>query len=701
MRLEELTPEAVHERGQLGFGAPRGIRVARDGRRIAFLRSPGPLSAEQSLWLLERDDAGGWSEQRIDAESAAAAAEESTAAAAMRERMRELASGILDFTADAELRVLVFSAAGALWRWDGTLARLEGSDGAEAPLLSPDGSHLAYLADRSIRVVALDAPADVVAEVTPDGPHETLGRPDFIAAEELRRFVGLWWDPASRRLLFQRTDDSAVPEWTIAQPGDPAAMAARIRYPAANGLNATLALAVLDVRTGAVMPLAWDTERHPYLARATWSEAGGLTFDVQTRDQRELVTLRADVEAGTASPAATLEDPEWVEPGMGTRDHSPGGELVRLVESGGQRAVAIGERVVCPGALDIQGSCADGLLVELATSAVDRRVALARWDGTVDWVSEAEGVAHAWGGGDTVVVEQRDLRGVRPLVRIASGPELASNVEPLEWDESVEIVPELGDGGSSAALLLPRGYDAGRDGPLPVLLDPYGGPQHARVVRDRRAYVHARWLADHGYAVLGIDGVGVPGRSPAWERAIARDFTRTLDSQLDGLREMAERRPEVLDLGRVGIRGWSFGGYLAALAAIRAPEAIHAAAVGAPVSDWALYDTHYTERYLGVGDEFPATAERSGLAHAIEVARAAGTMPSPMLIMHGFEDDNVVVAHSIRLAQALTLHDVPHASILLPSLTHIGRTPALAKLQRLELDFFDRYLSAGSSRGAP
>src|SRR4051812_28840256 len=152
MRLEQLTPEAVHERGQLGFGAPRAIRVARDGRRIAFLRSPGPLSAEQELWLLKRDDHGSWTECRIDEPSADAVGVESAAAAAMRERMRELASGILDFTADADLRVLVFSAVGALWRWDGTLARLEGADGAEAPLLSPDGSHLAYLADRALHV---------------------------------------------------------------------------------------------------------------------------------------------------------------------------------------------------------------------------------------------------------------------------------------------------------------------------------------------------------------------------------------------------------------------------------------------------------------------------------------------------------------------------------------------------------------------
>jgi dipeptidyl-peptidase-4 len=148
----------------------------------------------------------------------------------------------------------------------------------------------------------------------------------------------------------------------------------------------------------------------------------------------------------------------------------------------------------------------------------------------------------------------------------------------------------------------------------------------------------------------------------------------------------------MLDLGAVGMRGWSFGGWLSALAAIREPDLIRAAAVGAPVSDWALYDTHYTERYLGVGDEFAETSARNSLPRAVEEAVGAGRTPSPMLIMHGFEDDNVVVAHAVRLAATLTLHEIPHASILLPSLTHIGRTPALAKLQRLELAFFDREL---------
>jgi dipeptidyl-peptidase-4 len=695
LRLDALTPEAVHARGRLGFGHPRALRVSGSGHRIALLRSPDPLTPEQQLWLLERDGDGGWSERRVDGPAGAAGVAESAAAQAMRERMRELAGGILEYTADAELATLVFAAGGALWRSaGGRLARLEGTDGAEAPLLSPDGRLLAYLTGRALRVVRTDDPATVVATVVPAGEHETLGRPDFIAAEELHRFEGMWWDPASQRLLFQRTDDGALPEWTIANPGDPAATPGRVRYPVADGPNAALALAILDVRDGATRPVDWDAERHPYLVRATWSAAGGLTVDVQARDQRTLVTLAIDPATGSTAPRARLDDALWVEPGCGTRDHGPGGELCQLLDVDGARVLRIGERIVCRGVVDVHGRCARGLLVACAPTPVDRRIALAGWDGAVEWLSDEAGVAHAWGGGDTVVVEQRTLTLERPRTQVLGRTPhtVTTNAEPLEWPESVELHLDLADGGSAAALLLPTGYDAGRDGPLPVLLDPYGGPQFAAVVRDRRAYVHARWLAEQGYAVLAVDGVGTPGRTPAWERAIARDFTLTLDSQVAALHEVAERRPGVLDLGACGIRGWSFGGWLAALAAIRRPDLIRAAAVGAPVSDWTLYDTHYTERYLGRGPELAASAARNSLPGAVEAAVAAGRTPSPMLILHGFEDDNVFVAHAIRLAEALTAHAIPHASILLPSLTHIGRTPALAKLQRLELEFFDRRL---------
>jgi dipeptidyl-peptidase-4 len=709
VKLNELTPEAIVERGQLQFGHPRAFSIARDGRRVAFLRAPDPTTAEQQLWLLERDVAGGWSEHRVDEKrplSAGSTTAESAAARAMRERTRELAGGIIAYTADANLDTLVF-VAGGLWRFTGAtrrLDRVEGTDAAEAPLLSPDGRLLACVEGRSVRVLRLDHAPTTLAVVDPDGEHETLGRPDFIAAEDMGRFEGMWWDPSSRLLLFQRTDDGALPEWFIPNPGEPAARPATVHYPVANGPNAQLGLSLLDTGTGETVTVHWDTERYPYLGAVHWSPAGGLTLDVQTRDQRELATLAVDAASGAVTPLTAMHDAHWVEPGNGTRAHAPGGELCQLLDRDGVRTLRIGERVLeLPHhPIDIAGALDTGLLVQLATTTVDRRLALVRWDGTLEWLSDEAGVARGSGRGSLAVLEQRDLAGERPQVRLldlgdgdgAAHP-IATHAEPLSWEERLELFTDLGDGGSSAALLLPMGHDPERDGPLPVLLDPYGGPLHARVLRDRRAFAQARWLAEQGYAVLAIDGVGTPGRSPAWERAIAGDLARTLDSQVAGLQAVAARRPGVLDLGAVGIRGWSFGGYLSALAAIRRPDLFRAAAVGAPVSDWTLYDTHYTERYLGHGADFLAAAARNSLPDRLAEADAQGPSPSPMLIIHGFEDDNVVVAHSIRLAEALAARGIPHASLLLPSLTHVGRTSIVAQVQRIELEFFDRHLRPG------
>jgi dipeptidyl-peptidase-4 len=716
MRLQELSPEAIVERGRLAFGTPRSVRVGARGDRVAFLRSPGPRTAEQELWLLTRERDGRWSEHRLDASAAGTDAPESRAAQAMRERTRELAAGIIDFTADDGLDEIVFAAGGHLWRASAAQPRrLDGTEGAEEPRLSPDGRRLAFVHDGTVRVVALDAPAKPLARLAPDGEHETVGRPDFIAAEEMGRFEGMWWAPDSGTLAVQRTDDGALPAWTIANPGDPSAAPTTVRYPAAGGPNARVGLTLVDIATGERRDVRWDGEAFPYLCRVAWTAAGGLTLDVQTRDQRTVRTLAVDVATGSCVQRAEITDEHWVEPGNGTRTHAPDGALCQLLDRDGVRVLRMGEREAPLPAdaplLDVAGRCAAGLLVELATSRIDRRIALVRWDGAArEWLSDATGVARAWGGGDTVVVQQRSLDHDRPETRIVALDEsgalvapdalvvrgathpIASHAEPLEWTESVELFDDLRDGGSAAALLLPIGYDADRDGPLPVILDPYGGPQFALVVRDRRAYAHARWLAEQGYAVLAIDGIGTPGRGPRWERGIAGDFTRTLDSQVDGLEEISARRPGVLDLAAVGIRGWSFGGYLAALAAIRRPDLIRAAAVGAPVSDWRLYDTHYTERYLGYGAGFAEIAARNSLAGAITAAIGAGQPPSPMLIIHGFEDDNVVVAHAIRLAEALTAHAVPHASLLLPSLTHVGRTSTVAQLQRLELEFLDRHL---------
>jgi dipeptidyl-peptidase-4 len=230
-----------------------------------------------------------------------------------------------------------------------------------------------------------------------------------------------------------------------------------------------------------------------------------------------------------------------------------------------------------------------------------------------------------------------------------------------------------------AALLLPSWYEAG---PLPVLLDPYGGPHHRQVLAARDRFLVSQWFADQGFAVLVTDGRGTPGRGPAWERAVWRDLAGpVLDDQVEALAAVAADHPQ-LDLQRVAIRGWSFGGYLAALAVLRRPDVFHAAVAGAPVTDWRLYDTHYTERYLGHPAADPDAYRRSSLlADAAKLER-------PLLLIHGLADDNVVAAHTLRLSSLLLAAGRPHSVLPLSGVTHLAAQEAVAEsLLHLQLAF--------------
>ena len=235
-------------------------------------------------------------------------------------------------------------------------------------------------------------------------------------------------------------------------------------------------------------------------------------------------------------------------------------------------------------------------------------------------------------------------------------------------------------------MLLPTDHEPGTR--LPVLMDPYGGPHSQRVLAARGAFLTSQWFADQGFAVVVVDGRGTPGRGPAFERAVHGDLAGpVLQDQVDGLHAAAERHPD-LDLGRVGIRGWSFGGYLAALAVLRRPDVFHAAVAGAPVTDWALYDTHYTERYLGRPDTDPEAYERSSLlADAPRLTR-------PLLLVHGLADDNVVAAHTLRLSSALLAAGRPHSVLPLSGVTHMTPQEVVAEnLLLLQVQFLREALA--------
>jgi dipeptidyl-peptidase-4 len=309
-------------------------------------------------------------------------------------------------------------------------------------------------------------------------------------------------------------------------------------------------------------------------------------------------------------------------------------------------------------------------------------------------LSALTGVHQAAVGGDTIVLHSQHATdtAIDVVVHRPSAPPTALAESPVELPVTPRpILATLSAAKLRAALLLPTWY---RSGALPVLLDPYGGPHARRVRQAARGYLVSQWFAEAGLAVLVIDGRGTPGRGLAWEHAVAGDLaTGPLDDQVHGLQAAAAHWP-MLDLSRVAIRGWSFGGFLAALAVLRRPDVFHAAIAGAPVTDWRLYDTHYTERYLGDPDHEPAAYKHSSLlADAPHLRR-------PLMLLHGLADDNVVAAHTVRLSQELLRAGRPHTVLPLPNMTHVTRDPLReSRLLTLQLQFVRDALAVPSPGG--
>jgi dipeptidyl-peptidase-4 len=307
------------------------------------------------------------------------------------------------------------------------------------------------------------------------------------------------------------------------------------------------------------------------------------------------------------------------------------------------------------------------------------------------------GVEAGTRAGGTTVTWRRALDADGVTVRVSrsgSWPDvsIASLAERPTLPAPRPVLFRAGTREIQTAVLFPSWHQPGQ-GRLPVLLDPYGGPHAQRVVKARGAYLVPQWFAEQGFAVVIADGRGTPARGPGWERAVAGDLADpALADQVDALAAAADRFGD-LDTGRVAIRGWSFGGYLAALAVLRRPDVFRAAIAGAPVTDWHLYDTHYTERYLGLPDHDAEAYDRSSLislAERIVVPAAARSL----LLIHGLADDNVVVAHTLRLSAALLAAGYPHAVLPLSGITHMASQETVAEnLLLLQLDFLRRALA--------
>jgi dipeptidyl-peptidase-4 len=698
-----------HARTQ-GFtlGRPRGFQVGADGARVAFLRSAGGDDPVNRLWVLEvatgaerlvADPAG-----LLDGGPADLPPEER----ARRERARERAGGIVAFAADLDLTVASFALAGRLFVADlgGAAAtrELPVGDGVLDPRVDPTGARVAWVADRALHVADLDRPGGpepgspkgprprrLAGE---DDPEVSWGLAEFLAAEEMGRARGFWWAPDGRRLAVARVDLHPVRRFHLTDPANPAIEPVRLPYPAAGTDNAEVRLFVVDL-DGRRVEVGWDRAADPYLAAVRWEAGGPLALLVQSRDQTATLVLAADPDTGAVTELAAQRDPAWVELVPGVPAWLDG-RLVMTADDPAcdtRRLTVDGQPVTPPGLQVTEVVAATGGAVLVAGSEEPTEVHLWRVvpGAAAERLTDRPGQHAATAAGPVVVVTRADLDHDNTTTTVTAPGRPPLPIGSVAQPSGLVPRPRLLRAGPRqlrCALLLPE--DPPAAGPLPVLLDPYGGPHHRQVLAARDRFLVSQWFADQGFAVLVTDGRGTPGRGPAWERAVWRDLAGpVLDDQVEALVAAAADHPE-LDLSRVAIRGWSFGGYLAALAVLRRPDVFSAAVAGAPVTDWRLYDTHYTERYLGHPAADADAYRRSSLLGD------AAKLERPLLLIHGLADDNVVAAHTLRLSGLLLVAGRPHNVLPLSGVTHMAAQEQVAEsLLHLQLAFLRDALGRG------
>ena len=599
-------------------------------------------------------------------------------------------------------------------RGDSKVTELPGTGWID-PRFSPDGNFLAAAGgDRELHVIDL-RPATPSERPVTRGATATLshGTAEFIAQEEMSRNEGYWWSPDSQSLLVQETDESPVEIRYIADPLHPETPPAKFFYPRAGSANAIVRLMLVSRDSGKTIPVAWDNAAFPYLANVNWPKQGPLTLLVQNREQTDERLLAVDPASGTTRELLRETDSAW----LNLDDNfagSSGDRRPPMWTKDGTQFLWTTER---RGAWQVKLRDASGKLVRELTPVTWKYRGLIGLDdqGSEFYVRGGDDPreVHVWkfplsGGPGVRLTSDRGQHNAsffpesRMLVRtndnfdgsyrsevlsasdgrvVAPIPSIAES--PRAWP-TTELTRTSGARPFDAAVTRPRAFTQGKK--LPVILVVYAGPTSKRVIADARNFLTDQWMADQGYLVVRIDGRGTPWHGREWERVIKGNLIDVaLEDQIAGLKALAQQHPE-LDLTRVGVSGWSFGGYFAAMAAIRRPEFFRCGVVGAPVATWENYDTHYTERYLGLPQAAPEAYRVSNVTtYATQSSR-------PLLLIHGLTDDNVYFQHTLQLADALYV--AGKSFELLPLLgTHMVSDPVLRlRQQRWVMEFLNREL---------
>lgn len=614
-----------------------------------------------------------------------------------RERLRLRETGITDYAWAAEAPVLLVVRGAEAWV-DGHCA----ARGVTNPRLSRDGTVLAFVRD-----------AEVWVRVLPDGaerrltsgaePGLTHGLADFAAQEEMDRLAGFWLSRDGRWLAFEEADERHVPDFPIVHQAAEPVVIEHHRYPFAGAANVRARLGVVPVAGGATRWL--DLGDAEYLARVTWGTDGRVWVATEDRRQRRLDLAAFDPATGAREPILIEESGTWINLHDDLR-FLPDGTFTWSSERTGTRQLYRYRGGTCLGALtagDAPIDCVIGhagahvfyegsggdptqrqvFAVPLAGGPTLRCTTAPGWHGGG---RQHPGTALAPDG--TAFTDSHEAHDAPPSVSVRGLDGTVRHVLHAPAATPGLAPPERFTFRTRDGATLHAAYYRPPRVPAPLVVHVYGGP-HATMVHDTWANtvdLRDQWLPQQGLGVLKVDGRGSARRGLPFEAVLAgRMGDVEVRDQVDGV--AAARARGLVDGDRVGIYGWSYGGYLTVMACARAPEVFRCGVSGAPVTDWLGYDTHYTERYLGLPAENPAGYRDSAVWPWLDALRA------PLLLIHGMLDENVHFRHTARLVEALQQRQKPFELMLLPAARHMPRDPAgLAAMEERVAAFLLRHL---------
>ena len=679
-----LTLEAITGDAPLSGPTLMKPQVAPDGSRVTFLR--GKYTDRNRLDLWAYDVASGDTAMLVDSAVVLPGDEVlSDEEKARRERQRIAAlSGIVDYQWAPDSRHLLFPLGGELYLYDlskqgaDAVRRLTSGGGfATDPKVSPRGSHVSFIRARNLWVIDLADGRE--RQLTHDGS-ATIGNgvAEFVADEEMARHTGYWWAPDDSAIAYARIDESPVPVQKRYEVYADRTEVVEQRYPAAGDANVRVELFVARLGEDAPLRIDLGDDRDIYLARVDWRDPERLTFQRQSRNQRRLDLIETTLASGRQRTLATETADTWVPLHDSLRflrdgrflwsSERDGFEHLYIASEDGRsmqqltrgdwpvdRLAAVDEDKGLAYFIAGRASPTQSALYAVPLAGGDI-VALGSEPGThaISFARNASVYVDSWS--NTRTPPRMDLhRADGTLIAALVDNDLADPAHAYAPYRAAHLATEFGtltaaDGRTPLhySVVKPAGFDPARRYPVVVFV--YGGPA-AQTVLDawpgRADAFFNQYLAQQGYVVFSLDNRGTPRRGRDFGGALyGRQGTVEVEDQRAGVAWL--RGQPWVDGARIGVHGWSNGGYMTLMLLGQAPDDFRCGIAGAPVADWALYDTHYTERYMDLPD-----ANVDGYRHASVFTHLDGIRDDALLLVHGMADDNVLFSNATGLMSAL------------------------------------------------